>query len=94
MVRKESSPLEDHNQVFPFVAFPNPATRWATRWEQSHSKDGFNRLHHYHGGTLSDLECFLKFMLVEQLPLARSEVSSTIYSYEAKSRETHILNSI
>ena len=33
-------------------------------------------------------------MLVEQLPLARSEESSTIYSYEAKSSETHVLNLI
>ena len=33
-------------------------------------------------------------MLVEQLPLARSEKISTIYSYEAKSRETHVLNLI
>ena len=33
-------------------------------------------------------------MLVEQLLLACSEESSTLYIYEAKSRETHVLNLI
>ena len=33
-------------------------------------------------------------MLVELLLLACSEESSTIYSYEAKSSETHVLNLI